>query len=81
MNLRSLLSGLPETVQYIAVLGVVMLILYVCLVITRRFGQNRGEQVDYNDPEKADQLVPDLFASTAFKRRPKKADEEKSEDN
>ena len=52
-----------------------MLILYVCLTLTRLFGAKRGEKYDYNDPEKADELVPDLFASTAFKRK-KKADKD-----
>lgn len=75
MDLKALLSDLPPTIQYIAVIGLVMLILYVCLTLTRLFGAKRGEKVDYNDPEKADELVPDLFASTAFKRK-KKADKD-----
>ena len=74
MNLKALLSDLPPTIQYIAVIGLVMLILYVCLTLTRLFGAKRGEKYDYNDPEKADELVPDLFASTALKRK-KKGDE------
>ena len=74
MNLKALLSDLPPTIQYIAVIGLVMLILYVCLTLTRLFGAKRGEKYDYNDPEKADELVPDLFASTAFKRRKKNKD-------
>ena len=73
MNLKALLSDLPPTIQYIAVIGLVMLILYVCLMLTRLFGAKRGEKYDYNDPEKADELVPDLFASTAFKRKKKPA--------
>ena len=40
MGLKSLLQGLPPTIQYIAVIGLVMLILYVCLTLTRLFGQN-----------------------------------------
>ena len=73
MNLKALLSDLPPTIQYIAVIGLVMLILYVCLTLTRLFGAKRGEKYDYNDPEKADELVPDLFASTALKRKKKAA--------
>ena len=69
MNLRSLLSGLPQTIQYLAVLGVIMLILYVCLTLTRIFGQNFGEKKYYNNPEEYEQQVPDLFASTFLKRR------------
>ena len=71
MDLKALLSDLPPTIQYIAVIGLVMLILYVCLTLTRLFGAKRGEKVDYNDPEVADKMVPDLFASTAFKHKKK----------
>ena len=74
MNLKALLSDLPPTIQYIAVIGLVMLILYVCLTLTRLFGEKRGQKIDYNDPEKADEMVPDLFASTAFKRKKKDDD-------
>ena len=73
MDLKALLSDLPPTIQYIAVIGLVMLILYVCLTLTRMIGAKRGEKADYNDPEKADQMVPDLFASTAFKRKKKES--------
>ena len=71
MNLKALLSDLPPTIQYIAVIGLVMLILYVCLTLTRMIGARHGEKVDYNNPEEADKMVPDLFASTAFKRKKK----------
>lgn len=78
MNLRSLLGGLPEVVQYIAVLGVVMLILYVCLTLTRVFGQRFGEKQTYDNPEEYEKQVPDLFASTFLKRKPKEKDEQKN---
>lgn len=71
MNFRSILSNLPETVQYIAVLGLVMLILYVCLVLTRIIGQNHGKKQYYDNPEEYEKQVPDLFASTFLKRKPK----------
>jgi len=77
MNLKSLLSGLPEVVQYIAVLGVVMLILYVCLTLTRVLGQKFGPKVHYDDPEAYEKTVPDLFASTFLKRKVKKAEDKK----
>ena len=81
MNLKALLSDLPPTIQYIAVIGLVMLILYVCLTLTRMIGSRHGEKVDYNDPEEADKMVPDLFASTAFKRKKKtKKPEESKQD-
>ena len=79
MNLKELLRGLPSTVQYIAIIGLVMLILYVALTLTRLLGSKYGKKVDYNDPEKADEIVPDLFASTAFRRKKKnKADAEEA---
>ena len=86
MKLKELLLGLPSTVQYIAIIGLVMLILYVALTLTRVLGSKFGKKVDYNDPEKADQIVPDLFASTAFRRKKKSAedtasDEEKNPDS
>ena len=75
MDLRSLLGGLPEVVQYIAVLGLVMLILYVCLTFTRLIGQNRGEKVKYDNPEEYEKTVPDIFASTFLKRKVKNSDD------
>ena len=47
--------------------------------LTRMIGAKRSEKVDYNDPEKADQMVPDLFASTAFKRKKKESGAQGSE--
>jgi len=78
MDLRSLLGGLPAVAQYVVVLGIVMLILYVCLTLTRLFGHGRGEQVKYDNPEEYEKTVPDLFASTFLKRKEKKA--QKSEE-
>jgi len=80
MNLKEILGGLPEIVQYIAVLGVVMLILYVCLTLTRLFGQGRGEQVKYDNPEEYEKSVPDIFASTFLKRKVKKGENEEKQD-
>lgn len=72
MNFKSLLGGLPEVIQYVVVLGIVMLILYVCLTLTRFLGQGRGKQVKYDNPEEYEKSVPDLFASTFMKRKVKK---------
>ena len=71
LDLRSLLGGLPDVMQYVVVLGVVMLILYVCLTITRILGQKHGEKQTYDNPEEYEKNVPDLFASTFLKRKPK----------
>lgn len=79
MNFKELLSGLPEIIQYVAVLGIVMLILYVCLTLTRIFGQGRGNQVTYDNPEEYEKSVPDLFASTFMKRKVKKSKENAEE--
>lgn len=76
MNLRSLLGGLPDVIQYVVVLGVVMLILYVCLTLTRILGQKHGEKQHYDNYEEYEKTVPDLFASTFLKRKPKKKAEE-----
>lgn len=74
MDLRSLLGGLPDVVQYIAVLGLIMLILYVCLTLTRIFGERFGEKHTYDNPEEYEKQVPDLFASTFLKRKPREKD-------
>jgi len=71
MNLRSLLGGLPEVIQYVVVLGLVMVILYVCLTLTRIFGQKYGKKQYYDNPEEYEKTVPDLFASTFLKRKVK----------
>lgn len=76
MNLRSLLSGLPEVLQYVVVLGIVMLILYLCLTLTRIFGQNHGKKQYYDNPEEYEKSVPDLFASTFLKRKVKQEKDE-----
>ena len=75
MDLRSLLGGLPEVMQYVVVLGIVMVILYICLTLTRVFGQKFGEKKYYNNPEEYEKTVPDLFASTFLKRKPREKKE------
>lgn len=71
MNLKSLLQDVPEVFQYIAVLGLVMLILYVCLKITALIGRRSEKKTYYDDPEAYEKTVPDVFASTFLKRKPK----------
>lgn len=75
MDLRSLLGGLPEVMQYVVVLGIVMVILYICLTLTRIFGQKFGEKKYYDNPEEYEKTVPDLFASTFLKRKPREKKE------
>lgn len=78
--LKELLGGLPPLIQYMVVLAIAMLILYLCLILTRKIGEHRGSTaVTYDDPEKNDKSVPDLFASTMFRRKPKNTDAEKKD--
>lgn len=69
------LKGIPEVLQYVVVIFFVLIILYICLLLTRLLGRNRGEGVSYDDPAEYEKQVPDLFGSTAFKRKPKQTDE------
>lgn len=69
LNLRSLIGGLPSVLQYVIVLALVMVLLYVALWLTRRIGSHfNSEKVTYDDPEKYADSVPDLFATTEFRR-------------
>lgn len=70
-NLKSLLQGMPELLRYVVVLGLVMLILYFCLKLTSFLGRGRGKEEKYDDPEAYEKSVPDVFASTFLKRKPK----------
>lgn len=78
--LANWLKDLPGAVQYVVVIGLVLVILYICLTVTRLFGKNRGEKVSYDNPEEYEKQVPDLFASTAFKRKKIKTDSEEKKD-
>lgn len=69
--LFDLVKGLPAILQYMVVIAIVLIILYVCLLVTRLIGKGRGEQVTYDHPEEYEKQVPDLFASTAFRRKKK----------
>ncbi|MBQ8507366.1 MAG: hypothetical protein IJ466_08065 [Clostridia bacterium] len=72
--------GLPAALQYLVVIAIVLIILYACLALTRLIGKNRGSEVHYDNPEEYEKQVPDLFASTMFRRKPKQDKEEKKED-
>ena len=77
--LKEWLKGLPEILQYLAVIALVLVILYVCLMLTRLLGQKRGEKITYDDPEAYEKQVPDLFASTMFKRKMKSSENSEEE--
>ena len=80
IDIKALLGDLPAAVQYVAVIGLIMLILYVCLMLTRLLGQGRGTQTRYDDPEAYEKTVPDLFASTFLKRKAKESFPDKGEE-
>ena len=69
LNLRSLIGGLPSVLQYVIVLALVMVLLYVALWLTRKIGSRfDSEKITFDDPEKYADSVPDLFATTEFRR-------------
>jgi len=72
--LKKYLGGLPDVVQYIVVIAMVLVILYLCLIVTRALGRGKGEFVHYDDNEENDKNVPDLFASTKFRRKEKRTE-------
>lgn len=80
MDLKAWLGSLPEVIQYVAVIGVVLVILYVCLVLTRMLGSGHGKKITYDNPEEYEKTVPDLFASTAFRRKPRADKNEEKKD-
>ena len=69
MNIKALLSGLPEVLQYIVIIALITLILYVCLKLTRLLGEKHGEKQTFDDPEAYDESIPDIFASTFLKQK------------
>lgn len=71
LDLRSLLEGMPSALQYVIVLGLVMVLLYAALWLTRRIGSHfsDSEKVNFDDPEKYADEVPDLFATTEFRKK------------
>lgn len=70
--LTKLLDGLPATLQYMIIIALVLVVLYLSLLLTRRLGRNRGEQVTYDDPETYEKQLPNLFSS----KRNSKEDED-----
>ena len=67
--LAAWLKGLPEVLQYVVVIALVLVILYVCLLLTRLFGRNKGEQISYDNPEEYEKSLPDISASRIFQRK------------
>lgn len=77
LNLKSLLSGFPEFIQYVIIIGLVLVIIYAALVLTRFLGKKLGgENIYYDDPKEYDKSVPELFGaqSRIYKGRRKKTE-------
>ncbi len=73
INIKALLGDLPAAIQYVVIIGLILVILYVCLLLTRLIGKGRGAEQRYDDPEAYEKSVPDLFASTFLKRKAKES--------
>ena len=61
INIKALLGDLPAAIQYVVIIGLILVILYVCLLLTRLIGKGRGAEQRYDDPEAYEKSVPDLF--------------------
>ena len=81
LNLRALIGDFPAAIQYLIVFGFVMLILYVCLTLTRVLGSryDGGKKRSFDNPEEYADSVPDLFATTEFRRKNKSEKEDKED--
>lgn len=78
---KELLAKFPPAIQYVAVIGLIMLLLYICLIVTRLLGQNHGEKITYDDPVAYDKTIPDPANVSLFKSKKKaKGTDEKSEE-
>ena len=72
LNLRALIGDFPAAIQYVIVFGLVMVILYVSLTITRIIGsRTNSRQRTFDNPEEYADSVPDLFATTEFRKKGK----------
>ena len=82
LNLRALIGDFPTAIQYVIVLCGVMVILYICLTLTRILGSRFGDDSKkrtFDDPEEYADSVSDLFATTEFRRKNKPEDGEKKD--
>ena len=79
LNLRAWIGEFPAAMQYVIVLGIVMVVLYVSLTLTRWIGSRTNSQKrTFDNPEEYADSVPDLFATTEFrKNKASKTEEEK----
>ena len=82
LNLRAWIGDFPAAIQYVIVFGIVMVLLYVCLTLTRWLGSRRdgGKMRTFDNPEEYADYVPDLFATTEFRSKKKSAEGEDNKD-
>lgn len=70
LNLRAWIGGFPAAIQYVIVFGIVMIVLYVSLTLTRWIGsRSNSRQRTFDNPEEYADSVPDLFATTQFRKK------------
>ena len=82
LNLRAWIGDFPAVIQYVIVLGIVMVLLYVCLTLTRVLGSRfeSSKKRTFDNPEEYADSVPDLFATTEFRSKKKPAESEENKD-
>ena len=82
LNLRAWIGGFPAAIQYVIVFGIVMIVLYVSLTLTRWLGSRTdSKKHTFDNPEEYADSVPDLFATTQFRRKNSKPAADEDEEN
>lgn len=72
-NVRVLLKGYPEIIQFVVVLGIVLVLVYLCLILTRWIGKKSGgPQVHYDDPVTYEKNMPKPFGGNFWENIEKK---------
>ena len=72
LNLRAWIGEFPAAIQYVIVLAIVMVVLYISLTLTRWIGSRTdSKKRTFDNPEDYANSVPDLFATTQFRRENK----------
>ena len=80
LNLRAMIGDFPAAIQYVIVLGIVMIVLYVSLTLTRWIGsRTNSKKRTFDNPEEYADSVPDLFATTEFRKNKAPKSEEKKD--
>ena len=80
LNLRAWIGEFPAAIQYVIVLFIVMVVLYVSLTLTRWIGsRTNSKKRTFDNPEEYADSVPDLFATTQFRRKNKSPESEEKD--